>query len=273
MVSSIHNQNVPTFVSSLDTIINGGVPSGSSVLLLGEPGAGSYEFALTSAAKLALAMDGIIPRELENREINILGGILYITFSRPSNEIIRQIQLTLDDDLVKSLTSKIKIIDFSQSYYAKTQIPYSWIGGSHLKEKEDFMSSLVSSLEKEGKNKLIILDSLSDLLTARIFDKEIIFDLSRGISRAAKKWDSLLYAMMTADITTKENENILMDIFDGTMMFRWNASDKFSRRRRFMIIPKFTGVLPRIEQERIERFDTDFDYKTGMIVLNTTKVK
>lgn len=265
--------NVPTFVSSLDTIINGGVPSGSSILLLGEPGAGSYEFAFTSAAKLSRAMEGIIPRELENKDINILGGILYITFSKPASEIIRQLKLTMEEDMVNSLISRIRIIDLSSIYYSKTQIPNSWIEGTRLREKEDLMTILVTSLEKEAKGKLIIIDSLTDLITSRSFEEKIIFDLARGISRAIKKWDSLLYALMTSDITTHENENILMDIFDGTMIFRWNTSDRFSRRRRFMYIPKFIGVLPRIEQERIERFDTDFDYKSGMIVLNTTKVK
>jgi KaiC/GvpD/RAD55 family RecA-like ATPase len=265
--------NIPTFVSSLDTIINGGVPSGSSILLLGEPGAGNYEFAFTSAAKLSRAIEGIIPRELENKDINILDGIIYITLSKPASEITRQLQLTMEEDLVKDLIRKIKIIDFSSIYYSKTQIPYSWIGGTHLREREDLMTSLVSSLEKEAKGKMIILDSITDMITSKIFDDKMIFDLARGISRAIKKWDSLLYALMTADITTKENENILMDIFDGTMIFRWNTSDKFSRRKRFMFIPKFIGVLPRIEQERIERFDTDFDYKSGMVVLNTTKVK
>ncbi|MCG2759044.1 MAG: hypothetical protein L6263_11510, partial [Desulfobacteraceae bacterium] len=40
----------PTAIPTLDTIIRGGFPSGSLVLLIGEAGAGSTEFAYTSAA-------------------------------------------------------------------------------------------------------------------------------------------------------------------------------------------------------------------------------
>ena len=64
-----------------------------------------------------------------------------------------------------------------------------------------------------------------------------------------------------------------MEIFDGTLLFEWNSMERSSKRKRYMSIPRFTGVLPLIEREKIERFDTEFDLKTGMIVLNTTKVK
>ncbi len=264
---------IPTFVSALDTIINGGVPSGSSILLLGEAGAGGTEFAITSAVKHSRAIDGIIPKELQNKEIDLLDGILYVTFSKPASEIMRVIELTMQEDIVRSLKSRIKIVDLSTAYYAKTQIPNSWIGGPRLREKEDLIGALVSALDRDAPGKMIILDSLSDLITSKLIDEKSLFDLARGVSRAVKKWNSLLYAIMATEITDTRNENILIDIFDGTMLFRWNTSERYSRRRRFMVIPKFIGVLPQIEQEKIERFDTDFDYKSGMIVLNTTKVK
>ena len=67
---------VPTFVQSLDTIMKGGIPGGSSVLLLGEPGAGNFEFSLTSAVNLARALDGKIPRGLENYEVEFPESIV-----------------------------------------------------------------------------------------------------------------------------------------------------------------------------------------------------
>ena len=48
-------KRVPTCVAAFDSIVKGGIPAGSLVLLLGEIGAGQTEFAFTSAAKLALA--------------------------------------------------------------------------------------------------------------------------------------------------------------------------------------------------------------------------
>ncbi|MEM2619615.1 MAG: hypothetical protein QW356_09115, partial [Candidatus Hadarchaeales archaeon] len=67
---------VPTFVPSFDTISKGGVPDGSSILLLGQPGAGSLEFSLSSAANLSQAIKGKNFRELESFEIKLLKGIV-----------------------------------------------------------------------------------------------------------------------------------------------------------------------------------------------------
>ena len=45
---------MPTCVAAFDSIVKGGLPAGSVVLLKGEPGAGHAEFAYTSAARLSL---------------------------------------------------------------------------------------------------------------------------------------------------------------------------------------------------------------------------
>ncbi|MCX6687337.1 MAG: hypothetical protein NT112_02980, partial [Methanoregula sp.] len=41
-------QRIPTGIASLDPILEGGVPTGSVVLLLGDTGAGNYEFVYSS---------------------------------------------------------------------------------------------------------------------------------------------------------------------------------------------------------------------------------
>jgi KaiC/GvpD/RAD55 family RecA-like ATPase len=264
---------VPTFVPSLDNIMKGGIPEGSSVLLLGEPGAGNFEFSLTSAVNLARALDGKIPRELENFKIEFPDGILYVSFSKPANEIMRILTLSLEEGLASSLRKRIAILDFSRLYYSQTQIPTSWIGGGTIRDRENLVSSFIKEIEKAGKNKLIIIDSFTDLVTSKYLDEKTMFDISRGISRASKMWNSIVYVLMTSNIIERRAENIMMEIFDGTLIFEWNTTDKSSKRKRYVTIPRFTGVLPLIEREKIERFDTEFDYKTGMIVLNTTKVK
>jgi len=60
---------IPTFVSSLDSIIKGGMPIGTSALLMGDPGAGNFEFAITSASKHASPIEG-------NSHSNLKGGTL-----------------------------------------------------------------------------------------------------------------------------------------------------------------------------------------------------
>jgi hypothetical protein len=114
---------------------------------------------------------------------------------------------------------------------------------------------------------------LTDLFTWRDFDFNKILDLSRGVTRVVKEWDSVAYTLMTRNITDPKNENILIEIFDGAMVFRWSESENISKRFRYMYIPKFIGVLQFIEKERIEKFDTQFDYNTGMVILNITRVR
>jgi KaiC/GvpD/RAD55 family RecA-like ATPase len=268
-----NNMKVPTFVPSLDSIMKGGIPEGSSILLLGEPGAGNFEFALTSAANLSRAIEGKIPRELSSYDIKILEGILFVTFSKPSSEIIRILSLSLESGLAESLQAKLKILDLSKIYYLQTQIPSTWTGAGSIKERENIIQMMIKGIEAEGSNKLIIIDSMTDLITGRFIDEKTMFDISRGLSRACKMWNSIVYVLLTQDVVDIRSQNILMEIYDGTLVFKWNAPESTSKRRRYMIIPKFTGVLPLIERERIERFDTEFDYNTGMIVLNTTRVK
>ncbi len=264
---------IPTFVSSLDSIIKGGMPIGTSALLMGDPGAGNFEFAITSASKHALAIEGKLPLELEGRDVKPLNGILYVTISKPQKEIQRSFRLIMDEALVNALESHISYVDLSGIYYSRSQIPASWIGKSTLKDKEDFITVLFKSLEEKGRGKLIIIDSLTDLFTWRDFDFNKILDLSRGVTRVVKEWDSVAYTLMTRNITDPKNENILIEIFDGAMVFRWSESENISKRFRYMYMPKFIGVLQFIEKERIEKFDTQFDYNTGMVILNITRVR
>ncbi|HUI38399.1 MAG TPA: hypothetical protein VLY85_02085, partial [Thermoplasmata archaeon] len=49
-------ERVPTGVSDFDHL-TGGIPAGSVVLLIGDAGAGQYEFALTSAVHMMLHYD------------------------------------------------------------------------------------------------------------------------------------------------------------------------------------------------------------------------
>ncbi|MGC8645860.1 MAG: RAD55 family ATPase [Thermoplasmata archaeon] len=265
---------VPTFVPSLDTIVKGGLPEGSSVLLLGQPGSGNFEFSISSAANLSRAIGGHVFRELVGYEVKILRGIVYVSFSKPRGEVSRIISLSLEEKLASDLLGRMEILDYSRIFYQQTQVPLSWIGGGPtLRDREGLISSFIRDIEKVGKEKMIIVDSLTDLFTSRYSDENVIFDLARGLSRASKMWNSLIYVLMSSGIADKRAENILMEIFDGTMLFEWGSSERTSRRKRYMSIPRFIGVLPQIEAEKIERFEAEFDYNSGMVVLNLMKVR
>jgi hypothetical protein len=83
-------QRIPTGVADFDSIINGGFPEGSVVLLLGDLGAGHVEFCLTSAAKLSLVKDNpdsyeyFLGGRLRNRKLP--EKLCYVTFARSKED-------------------------------------------------------------------------------------------------------------------------------------------------------------------------------------------
>jgi len=95
-------KTIPTGVADFDSIIKGGFPAGSVILLVGDLGAGQTEFALTSAAKLAMV------KERPDSAPFILGAgkdsrlpdkICYITFSRSREEVLAELEAAFNQDL------------------------------------------------------------------------------------------------------------------------------------------------------------------------------
>ncbi len=64
MQESTH-QKMPTGISSLDPILDGGVPPGSVILLLGDLGAGNYEYVYSSIVNILQLAKGGAPGEPE----------------------------------------------------------------------------------------------------------------------------------------------------------------------------------------------------------------
>ena len=50
-MQELKRQKMPTGIKSLDPILGGGVPAGSVILLLGDLGAGNYEFVVLYSQK------------------------------------------------------------------------------------------------------------------------------------------------------------------------------------------------------------------------------
>ena len=83
---------IPTGIDSLDPILQGGLPSGSLILLLGEIGAGDFEFALTSSARL-LTMGQQSP----DSRIAIPGKVSYISFTRSKEDLMKEIAFSFPE--------------------------------------------------------------------------------------------------------------------------------------------------------------------------------
>ena len=94
----------------------------------------------------------------------------------------------------------------------------------------------------------------------------------KGLQRAAKKWNSTIYLLFTQDIIEEAKENLLADLCDGVIVFRWQEVTRATHRNRYMFVPKFTGVLPHLDRRRISRFFVRIDYRSGFVVANTERI-
>ena len=274
-------QRIPTGVADFDSIIGGGLPTGSVVLLLGDVGGGGLEFALTSAAKI-----GIVKEFPETRSF-MLGhagkaGILpetisYIAFSRSRDDILREVKISFNRDFAESLVSNLRFKDFSKDYFMRTVVPSSWTDSDEAalfseKKQDGLMESLVNFLDANAPKSLVIVDSLTDLVVSDTVKFEDVVSLMKGIQRMAKKWGSVFYVVLTDGILDNRRQQMIIDSVDGVLKFEWAKFHHTSKRQRYLYVEKFMSVLPHLDQERIARFATLITSQSGFVVINTERV-
>jgi KaiC/GvpD/RAD55 family RecA-like ATPase len=279
-----NGKRIPTGVSDFDSIIKGGLPAGSVVLLLGDVGAGQNEFVYTSLFKIA-AVQGK-PEDC----VSILGSycdynslpekLCYVTFVRPKEDIMREIGSSFSSDRYEALHGKLLFKDFSANYFRQSIVPSSWtstgdngnslFGGSA--EKEDVLNALVKFLDDNAKDAIVVIDSLTDLVISKTVDTRDLVTVIRGMQRAAKKWGGVVYLLLTNDILDKKEEQMIVDSVDGVVVFEWQHNVKGSSRQRYMYIRKFMTLLPHIERERIARFPTTVSADYGLVVINMERI-
>ncbi len=275
-------KRIPTAVSDLDGIIKGGVPAGSTVLLLGELGAGNAEFAYTSAAKLIMA------RVQPERKENILGyfakkaiipeEVFYITFSRSKEDILREIENGFSKEFYESISQNVEFMDFSEDYFRDSIVPAKWSGDaavpSFLKKKDEknLLEAFVNYIDSVGDRAMIVVDSLTDLLINDSIDNKDIVMTMKGLQRVSKRWDGVIYFLLTKDVVDKAVEHMIVDSVDGVLSFTWSKQERSSRRQRYLYVEKFTSLFPHLGDSNIARFVTMVRADDGYIVINVERI-
>src|SRR5574341_1217257 len=156
---------IPTGIESLDPILHGGLPSGSLILLLGEIGAGDFEFVLTSSTRL-LKMPPEGPAVFPKK-------VCYISFTRSKEDVQREIAFSFPDCLDALQNGRFEFKDFSDAYFARSFIPVTWRSSSQTglsfeslqwsEEQKNLIETLIEYLDKNADGSLVIIDSLTAL--------------------------------------------------------------------------------------------------------------
>ena len=283
---------IPSGISSLDTLIRGGIPSGSFVLLLSDVGAGGIEFAISSAVMLARvksepelysAVEEQMGKALDKEEyFKVPDGICYISFTHSKRDTIQEITRSFPDSFVAVIRDNLIFKDFSSLYYRDSIAPSSWISEkeelrlSLLKSeggKRGLLEELITFLDAQAPNKLVIIDSLTNLVracsdTIRWHD---LVSFLEGLQRVSKRWDGLIYGLLTANIFERSKEEEIADCADGVIVFEW-SQEGVSQRQQTMYVKKFRGLMSHIEKENIIRFDTKVTSTDGFVVTTVRRI-
>ncbi|TQQ80561.1 hypothetical protein [Halonotius roseus] len=123
--------DMPFGVSRLDSMLDGGVPTGSVVLLATEPGAGGRKFAHTSAAINALATTNNAAFEHHYRGIDHEGVIVpasvhYLSVAATAGSLEATLTETVSSEIAAQATDGISHHDLSETYFEATDVPDAW---------------------------------------------------------------------------------------------------------------------------------------------------
>jgi KaiC/GvpD/RAD55 family RecA-like ATPase len=289
---------MPTGISSLDPMLDGGVPPGSVVLLEGEIGAGSQEFVYTSLIYLSMLQQ----RGEGGPGARVPDSISYITFTRLREDILKEITLSFAPNLVQSVNGTLSFTDLSTHYFDSSVVPSDWycIDGSDECEKkrnaspEKMLSDLSTHIanpgrkntllkllyltlsvanpkkgKKEGGSSLVVLDSLTDLAT-QYSEPERWKELTaflRGLQRVSKVWNATVYLLLTKGVLDPAREKEIADCVDAVVLFKWEETVAH-RRQRTMFFEKFRGVMPHLEERDLVKFAVKISPGSGFEVSN-----
>lgn len=265
---------MPTGIASLDPVLDGGVPPGSAVLLLGEHGAGNVEFVQTSLMQLSLRKQ----TGTTGGNLMLPDGISYVTFTRMREDILKEMALSFNPGLYERLEENIVFHDLSELYFDASIVPTDWYGeGSVIerlqkrqrKENGNILAEIVRVLDGSPKNSLIVLDSLTDIAPPLAEGPRwhAFIAFLRGLQRASKRWNTTIYLLLTSGILDRSRELEIADCVDATLLFRWEESSA-QRRQRVMHFEKFRGVMPRLEDKDLVKFAVKVSAAGGFEVRN-----
>jgi len=265
------NRKMPTGISSLDPILDGGIPPGSVILLFGDLGGGNYEFAYSSLVNILPLMEGAAPEGLlVPREIR------YITFTRLKEDVRREILSSFRKDGLERMIDSVRFDDLSERYFDKSVVPDDWYSPSdiisRMEKRSDYkniLSVLFDVMNSAQDDSLVIVDSITDVATQHDIPN-LWSDLTgflRGFQRIAKKKNITIYLLLSRGVIGTARELELADIADAVLLFKWEESTG-ARRQRVMYFEKFRGVMPHLEERDLVKFAVRITTAGGFEVSN-----
>lgn len=276
--------SVPFGIARLDSLLGGGAPSGNVVLLAGEAGAGAREFLYTSAAMNALAHADEELFDLYYGDLDadaaVPPAVHYVSFTAGTDTITREMEYTMATEVVEAAAPEIRFRDLSPEFFQRSPVPREWYQGrtasiTELGERErhdDVLTALGDYLTEHAAGNLVCIDSVTDLVSSVSEGREWtdIAMVMKGLKKAADRWNGLILVLLNEEALTDREFGMLIDAAGGTFRFTWESGG--SKRDRTMVVREFRGVLSRLEDENIVRFETEI-HEGGFDISDVRKIR
>jgi len=275
---------IPFGVAQLDSVLGGGAPEGSVVLVAGESGAGAREFVYTSAAMNALSRVDEETFDLYYGDLDdavtVPPEVHYLSFTTDADYVERELRYTMADEIVDAAVDGIDFVDLSPEYFQLSSIPREWYMGAtstihdmgRAGNRDGVLTAFGEYLTDNAAGNLVVIDSITDLVGASGGDVEWedVAMLVRGLAKAVHSWGGLLLALVNTDTITDRQLGQLVDGSSGTLQFSWESGG--SKRARTMVVREFRGVLSQLESENIVRFETEI-HDGGLDISDVRKIR
>jgi KaiC/GvpD/RAD55 family RecA-like ATPase len=264
-------QKMPTGIASLDPILDGGVPQGSVMLLLGDLGAGNYEFVFSSIVNNLGLMTTSPPKD-----VVVPTEIRYITFTRIKEDVRQEIVSSLHIDGLEKLVDMIQFDDLSEIYFDRSVVPDDWYSHSDIVTRlqkrsghENILVQLANVINNTKPGGMVVLDSITDIATQSMVPGvwQNMTGFLRGLQRISKQRGITCYLLLSQGILESSKEKELAEIADAVMLFKWEESTG-ARRHRVMYFEKFRGVMPQLEERDLVKFAVKISTVGGFEVSN-----
>ncbi|HEX3002150.1 MAG TPA: ATPase domain-containing protein [Methanoregula sp.] len=262
---------MPTGIASLDPILDGGVPPGSVMLLLGDLGAGNYEFTYSSIVNsLRLMKAGASDKVITPHEIR------YITFTRIKDDVRQEIVSSFHIADLEALVDTIQFDDLSELYFDNSVVPDEWYSHSNVitrlqkrASQDSLLVQLANVINNINPGSLLILDSVTDIATQNSVPNfwSNLTGFLRGLQRISKQRGITTYLLLSRGILDSSQERELADIADAVLLFKWEETTG-ARRQRVMYFEKFRGVMPHLEERDLVKFAVKISTTGGFEVSN-----
>src|SRR5256885_56920 len=153
-------------------------------------------------------------------------------------------------------------------------VPATWTNEDDVFDRPstNILEELVAFLDENAHDSMVVIDSITDLAVSDIVEIKDLVTTIKGLQRVAKRWNGLVYLMLTRGILERRHESLLMDSTDGCLVFEWRTSARSSTRQRYMYLEKFTGVLPHLPRDKIARFPTMVSSNHGLVVVYMERI-